>query len=1342
MTADSVRHQAASAPTREESLMASFTTARQRWHWVLVSILGLLLTGYADIARPTAAASGPDDRGGTHVPPSAEVAEALPATLQLAAIRSVARDAAAKYRVAADGRAVNPRHGLALTFTPEGARIEGREGGFALRLARVGRGSGEAVDPATPRIDGAWVEYDRGAGVREWFVNLPRGVEQGWTVTERPAGRGPLALVLDTGRRPDQVDDDRLAWSGLVYHRLVALDAEGRKLPARWTSEAARLRIEVDDTAAVYPVVIDPWVQQAKLTASEGVAGDNPNLGEAVALSGDGNTALVGARLADVDGKTNQGAAYVFTRGDDGWSEQAKLVAPDGAAHDNFATSVALSGNTALVAATAIEKVYVFTRSSGGVWSPQATLTTDISENDDSDFGFSVALEGETAVVGAPAADMGANRSQGAAFVFARSGEAWSQQAMLRAGDGREFDNFGFSVAVSGGTLLVGAGGADVGGATAQGAAYVFTRSNGTWQQQAKLTAGDGFDNFGFSVALSGETALVGAIRANAERGAAYVFTRSGETWEQQARLIADDGAGQDNFGTSVALSEDSALIGARFADVAGRAEQSAAYVFTNSDGTWEQQAKLTPDDGVGGDQFGTSVALSQDTALVGAPADDGNQGAAYVFQFQPDTGVPTTTIEREPPTPDGANRWYTSPVQVTVSATDDIGVAEIRCVLDPATEPATFNDLPEECAFTEPIDVDADGDHTLYAASVDKAGNAGDVVSARLRIDQTVPIVTCETPTPEFALGQADAVVTALVTDETSGPTTPTVSATADTTSPGQRTVSLVGVDVAGNQTGISCPYTVTAPPLTISGTVVDEDEAPVAGVTVTLSGDDQREAITGDDGAFAFADLTWGGSYTVTLTHPDYDVNPNSRAFDPLEADQEVTFTATRLTAVYTRYFGEGAIGSFFDTTFALFNPTDEDAAATLTFAGETGEVVPHPVTIPAQTQVVVDPETLLPAEWVGFATAIEADQTLVTSRTMAWDERHYGRHESAGVATPQTEWWFTEGATGTFQLFYLLYNPGDEAAEVTTTYYRGGEQAAVTRTYTVAPRSRRTVFVNVAADGVTPDPALGDTEVSAHIVATNDVPIVAERALYLTTNAAQPLTAGTIAPAVTAPATSWHFAEGATDFFDLFLLLANPTTAPVEATVRYLLPTGEPVARTYPLAPESRRTIWVDGEDARLAETQVAITVQSDTPILAERAMWWGATGAWDGGHVSTGATRPATRWGLAGITLGGPDTAEAYVLIANPNAAEAEATLTLITPDGTRDPVTVPLGPWSRTTLRLMDLFPDAGNAPAAVRVESTSGENPVPLVVEGAAYASPDHQPLTTGSATPALPLPE
>ncbi|MPY89097.1 MAG: hypothetical protein GEU99_14360 [Luteitalea sp.] len=1335
--------------------MTSSTTSRRRWNGTrpyvgraLVLALGLLLTGPAGVARPEAALrlaslaqGGPDDRDAQVPPVVAESrdGEALPATLQLAMTRRLAREAAREYRIAADGHGANPHHGLTLTFTPEGARVDGGNGGFALRVARIGRGGGEVVRPATPRIDGAWVEYDRGAGVREWFVNLPQGVEQGWTVTERLAGHGPLALTLDTGRPPDRMNDERLAWSGLVYHGLVARDAEGRELPAWWTSDGARLRIEVDDAAAVYPVVIDPWVQQAKLIAGDGSPFDF--FGTSVALEGD--TALVGTQ-PDTVFSDSPGAAYVFTRSGGVWSQQAKLVAADGAMGDFFGTSVALSGDTALVGALAADPAgstnqgaaYVFTRS-GGVWSQQAKLIAADGAVGDS-FGKSVALSGGTALVGAS----GANDLQGgAAYVFTRSGEVWSQQAKLVAADGADGDRFGGSVALSGDIALVGAVYATGDNDPDQGAAYVFTRGDDGWSEQATLSAADGArrDEFGWSVALSGEgdTALVVAFGARA----VYVFTRSGTQWSQPQKLTPED---VGEVIQSVALSDegDTALVGA----TSYNNFWGAAYVFTRSGDVWSHEDTFTAYDGRDDYAFGWSVALAGGTALVGThPAVEINadQGAAYVFEFQADTAAPTTTITLGPGTPTGEDPWYTSGVRVTVEAADDIGVAQIRCDLDPSESPGSFEDLPNEaCAFAPPSNLADDGDHTLYAASIDDAGNAGEVVSARVPIDQTPPTVTCDTPAPTFALGQAGAVVTAEVTDETSGPAETPVSAAADTTSPGEHTVTLAGLDGAGNQTEVSCSYVVTVPSPTISGTVVDEDGEPVEGVTVELSGDDQAGMTTDEEGRFAFADLARGGRYTVTPTHADYHFTPESREFASLEEDAQALFTGTRLTADYTRYFGEGAIGPFFDTTFALFNPGDEDAAATLTFAGEASDVVPHTVIIPAGAQVVVDPETLLPADWVGFATAIYADQVLVTSRTMRWDDRHYGRHESAGVATPQTEWWFTEGATGTFQLFYLLYNPGDQAADVTATYYRGAEQAAVTRTYAVAPHTRRTVLVNVAADGVTPDPDLGTTDVAARIVSTNGVPIVAERAMYLTTEATQPFTAGTMAAAVTTAAESWHFAEGATDFFDLFLLLANPSTEPVEATVRYLLPTGEPLARTYTLEPESRRTIWVDAEDDRLAETQVAITVQSETPILAERAMWWGASGAWDGGHVSTGAVRPAARWGLAGLVLGGPAAAEAYVLVANPNNADAEATLTLITPDGVRHPVNVPLAPWSRTTLRLRDLFSDAGAAAVAVLVESTRGEDPVPLVVEGAAYASPDGQPLTTGSATPALPLPE
>ncbi len=370
-----------------------------------------------------------------------------------------------------------------------------------------------------------------------------------------------------------------------------------------------------------------PFLEPMPHNATDYAAGDL--LGISVAVSGD--TLIVGAYEANVDGNTNQGAAYIFTRNGASWSQQQKLVAADGAAADRFGYSVALDGGTALVGAHRANvdgnsdqgAAYVFTRS-GANWSQQWKLVAGDGAGGDN-FGYSVALDGQTALVGARWANIGGNSNQGAAYVFTRSGASWSQQQKLVATDGATSDHFGISVALDGETALVGAPLANVGGNSDQGAAYLFTRSGTDWSQQQKLVAAAGAasDRFGASVALDGETALVGASQVNVggtfNQGAAYVFTRSGASWSQQQKLVAADGAASDLFGNSVALAGETALVGAFLANVGGNSGQGAAYVFTRSGADWSQQQKLVAADGAGSDFFGTSVALDGDTALVGA---------------------------------------------------------------------------------------------------------------------------------------------------------------------------------------------------------------------------------------------------------------------------------------------------------------------------------------------------------------------------------------------------------------------------------------------------------------------------------------------------------------------------------------------------------------------------------------------------------------------------------------------------------------------------------------------------------------------------------------------------
>ena len=337
---------------------------------------------------------------------------------------------------------------------------------------------------------------------------------------------------------------------------------------------------------------------------------------------------------------------------DAGWTQQAALMASDGAANDHFGWVVAVSGSTAVASApwhtvgSAEGAAYVFVGSSG-TWTQQAELTAPDGALNDL-FGWSVAVDGSTVAVGAIYHTVGSNQAQGAEYLFVVICGTWTQQAELTASDGVAGDQFGYSVALSGSTLVVGATGRTVGSNTQQGAAYVFIQSGGTWTQQAELTASDGAakDYFGYSVAGNGSTAVVGAwnhaVGSNTGQGAAYVFGESGGTWTQQAELTASDGTATDNFGGSVAISGSTAVVGALCHPVPSgstcpaKPGPGAAYVFVENGSTWSLQAELTASDGAAGDYFGQSVTVDGGTVVVGANGhmvgSHAQEGAAYVF--------------------------------------------------------------------------------------------------------------------------------------------------------------------------------------------------------------------------------------------------------------------------------------------------------------------------------------------------------------------------------------------------------------------------------------------------------------------------------------------------------------------------------------------------------------------------------------------------------------------------------------------------------------------------------------------------------------------------------------
>ncbi len=320
----------------------------------------------------------------------------------------------------------------------------------------------------------------------------------------------------------------------------------------------------------------------------------------------------------------------------------------DGSENDRFGYSVDLDGDTALVGipqdasgAGYSGSAYVF-QWTGSDWEPQAKLIADGAYTA-TRLGMAVAIKGNTAVLGAPFTTVEERSFQGAVWVFTRDDGVWSEQATLIAVDGESNDRFGTSVAISQDTILVGAERGDSPGVTDGGAAYVFARQGSSWTLDAKLQAIDRAPNdlFGAAVALDGNTALVGAywhdVDGRANQGAVYAFRRLQSGWQQQAKLTASDGAALDEFGRAVDLQGGRAVIGSEFSSV-DPARRGAAYVFAHDGVTWAEEAKLMSwDSGVSQQGFGRTVGISGDTLFVGAPmaavGSNLSQGAAYLFR-------------------------------------------------------------------------------------------------------------------------------------------------------------------------------------------------------------------------------------------------------------------------------------------------------------------------------------------------------------------------------------------------------------------------------------------------------------------------------------------------------------------------------------------------------------------------------------------------------------------------------------------------------------------------------------------------------------------------------------
>jgi hypothetical protein len=277
------------------------------------------------------------------------------------------------------------------------------------------------------------------------------------------------------------------------------------------------------------------------------------------------------------------------------------------------------------------------------------------------------------------------------------------------------------------------------------------------------------------------------------------------------------------------------------------------------------------------------------------------------------------------------------------------------------------------------------------------------------------------------------------------------------------------------------------------------------------------------------------------------------------------------------------------------------------------------------------------------------------------------------------------------------------------VTLTHLLEGGAAPVVQTVTVPGASRRTFFINDV-------PGLATAALST--VITSNVPVVAERAMYLNTTA-QPLVAGTAGRGATALSTSWSLAEGATGFFHTYLLLGNPNAGEATVTVRYQLPDGTAFDKSYPVPGQSRRTVDVNFEDARLASTAVGMSITSTLPIVSERAMWWGDP--FVEGSVAIGSTATGTAWAIGEGGEGGTLAEGTFVLVANGSSNLGSVRFTVVYDDGTNEQKDYELLGNARLTVRIGDYFAKAREAKFSVLVESVTAG--VPIAVEVARYQS-------------------
>jgi hypothetical protein len=414
-------------------------------------------------------------------------------------------------------------------------------------------------------------------------------------------------------------------------------------------------------------------------------------------------------------------------------------------------------------------------------------------------------------------------------------------------------------------------------------------------------------------------------------------------------------------------------------------------------------------------------------------------------------------------------------------------------------------------------------------------------------------------------------------------------------------------------------------------------------------------------------------------------------------------------------TQHFAEGATG-FMQTDIGIFNANSASpAVVNVKLLPEAGDPVQLVFPLEGLERRSIDVNALVHSLLVpdqGFSILVESTEPVAATRQMTWGNPVYGSTLESGIPSTSPTWYFAEGATNIFSLYYMVENPNATPANVVLTHLLEGGAAPVSHSDVIPPLTRRTFYIN----GV---PGLESAALST--IVSSDVPVVAERAMYLnTTN--RLWEGGAAGRGATAPSRSWSFAEGATGFFHTYLCLGNPNDGAAFVQVRYQLSSGETLTKGYNVAGKSRLTIDVNNEDAKLASAEVGMTIASGQQIVAERAMWWGGQ-PWSEGSVAIGSTATGTVWAIGEGGEGGPSGESTFVQVSNGSVTQGALRFTVAYDDGTREMREYTLVGSARLTVRIAaNDFPKAVNRKFSVLVESlTFG---VPITVEYARYQSP------------------